>query len=96
MKTLATIWGKIPMDDPNAPRLCNQFGCGEEAMPCFLDDNDLGEPIEWLCPTHAAENGHCIGCGITSDMNEHCECWKCAADFEVVNAAFVDIGSPVG
>jgi hypothetical protein len=41
---------------------CNEPGCDEDAIPCFLP-SDTDTPSEWYCPTHAALNGYCKLCG---------------------------------
>jgi hypothetical protein len=43
------------------PVMCEEEGCDQIGMPCFLPGED--EPEEFFCPEHTHKHGYCWGCG---------------------------------
>jgi hypothetical protein len=42
---------------------CDEEGCAEQGIPCWLPDEMDGEPGAYYCSKHAFENGYCKWCG---------------------------------
>jgi len=61
-------WNMPEKINPNA-RICEDEGCFHFAtIECELDyqdeiTNEWKVQAEWLCSTHAEEQGYCMGCG---------------------------------
>jgi len=66
---------------------CQQEGCKEPAIPCYLPDNEPpGEPDDLLCCEHAPKHGYCGWCGAfwggieSFEMNPSGVCDECRDD----------------
>jgi len=61
---------EIPEDKEEDIHICENEGCSHKGFACHLagewneETKDFDEDsIEYLCPTHAEEQGYCMGCG---------------------------------
>ncbi|MBX3081696.1 MAG: hypothetical protein KF716_08670 [Anaerolineae bacterium] len=68
------------------PQLCNEEGCSELGIPCYL--NWLHpEPDDWYCTKHAHDQGYCPGCGLfhagieSFDFSKSGYCANCEDQF---------------